>query len=390
MMAGAQTQTLEKGRSDERLAMLDGLRCIAVVSVVLFHYLYFWTSAGAGLDLVAYGDRYAHLPFVAVGGLGVQLFFAISGFVILMTLERTSSLKEFLVRRAIRLWPPLIMFGTLTFVIVGLCGPHDLRVGAYEYVISLFFLPPEHVGKFVGNSDWKWLDGAYWSLWVEVRFYIVIGVIYFLSPRHVVWNWALYEVVCIAVGLASLATGMRALDMLEGLLFQSYVPYFSLGLVSYRVFTGRSGRDIHALAVIALVHIVIANGISLSHMRDMSAGFKIEFLLAQISIVMVFYFLSLRSAHLRWLEHPLLVHLGRSSYGTYLMHQNVGLTVLALPVFSGPFMGAVGVVLVGVAVFGIAWANFQLVERRVQKWLGSWLIGGRGAGARQVARQTVG
>src|SRR5437867_8608517 len=65
-----------------RIAELDGLRGIAALSVLLFHY----TSK--------FGELYGHqnpppLEFGYGGTLGVQLFFMISGFVIMATLDRT-------------------------------------------------------------------------------------------------------------------------------------------------------------------------------------------------------------------------------------------------------------------------------------------------------------
>src|ERR1044071_1527464 len=109
-----------------RLAALDGLRALAIAWVILFHYAYFWTPAGAA-PLVPYGDAYAWVPFAAVGFLGVHLFFMISGFVILLTLEQTSDFKEFMVRRVVRLWPALFLLGSVTFVVVSVFGPEQFR-----------------------------------------------------------------------------------------------------------------------------------------------------------------------------------------------------------------------------------------------------------------------
>ena len=64
-----------------RLAYLDGMRGVAILLVLLFHAFARWP------DLVPYGDQYQSVPLFRVGFIGVNLFFIISGFVILMTLE---------------------------------------------------------------------------------------------------------------------------------------------------------------------------------------------------------------------------------------------------------------------------------------------------------------
>src|SRR3954471_184909 len=73
-----------------RIAELDALRGLAALGVALFHFSLLDPAAGPGF---------------AIGASGVDLFFIISGFVILMTLERTRDWKDFLVGRFSRLYP---------------------------------------------------------------------------------------------------------------------------------------------------------------------------------------------------------------------------------------------------------------------------------------------
>src|SRR4051812_43348422 len=85
-----------------RIELLDSFRFLAIILVVLFHYFY---SKRNTEGLYPYGDQYGHI--FKHGNIGVQLFFKISGFVIFMTIEKCKTLKEFLVRRFIRLCPLL-------------------------------------------------------------------------------------------------------------------------------------------------------------------------------------------------------------------------------------------------------------------------------------------
>lgn len=64
------------------------------------------------------------------GYLGVELFFMISGFVILMTASN-NSLKRFFISRAVRLYPAFWVCCTITFLLI-------LAVGQPRYSASLF------------------------------------------------------------------------------------------------------------------------------------------------------------------------------------------------------------------------------------------------------------
>src|SRR3982750_4409760 len=91
-----------------RLQFLDGLRGVAISLVVLFHAFARWP------DLV--GTRDATSSLFVEGRLGVQLFFLISGYVIFMSLERTSGVLDFLWRRWLRLFPAMLAVSVLVFV----------------------------------------------------------------------------------------------------------------------------------------------------------------------------------------------------------------------------------------------------------------------------------
>ena len=308
-----------------RLKQVDSLRAIAILSVVIYHYAIFWTDTGHGVALLPYGDALAWIPLAAEGYQGVYLFFIVSGFVISLSLKRSSRLVEFGVLRAIRLWPTLIIGGTLTFVATTLFGPDELRRSVLEYLISLTFMPPGHVGKLIGVSGLEWLDGAYWTLWTEVRFYVLAGLMYFLSGGRFMICWTVFFAASTAVGMLAIA-GVPLMDPVARLIFAEHQPYFTVGIALAAL---RQGEDIRLarLLYLAGIAIALAYGSLAPGLQFRMPG--IEFLVAS---ALVFFLGTLGTLSLRRL--PVLswgwmVIVGQASYAYYLLHQNFGLAMLS-------------------------------------------------------------
>jgi len=93
-----------------RLSYIDGMRGLAIALVVGFHAFSRWP------ELMPFGDNFQNFPIFQYGWLGVQLFFLISGYVITMTLERSSDLKKYLLKRWIRLFPAMAICSAIIFI----------------------------------------------------------------------------------------------------------------------------------------------------------------------------------------------------------------------------------------------------------------------------------
>ena len=145
---------------------IDGLRAVAVLSVVIFHFF----------------------PSITPNGfLGVDIFFVISGFLItlqLINLKNRSFLKilrQFYIRRIKRLFPALFAFLTLTFICVSyfllnydLLKFKESLFSSYTFWANIYFW--RDGGYFGGNNLLKPLLHI-WSLSLEEQFYIIFPII---------------------------------------------------------------------------------------------------------------------------------------------------------------------------------------------------------------------
>ena len=138
-----------------RLLELDALRGFAALGVCLFHF-----------------------GFFKFGVAGVDLFFIISGFVIYMSISNSDKIRDFLVSRAIRLFPSYWLSIFIAIISIRFLTNHEIRF-SWNFVIgNLLMLQPIFKAKD--------LVGAYWTLYVELTFYISMSLIwYFKKLMHI-------------------------------------------------------------------------------------------------------------------------------------------------------------------------------------------------------------
>ena len=169
---------------------IDGLRALAVIPVVLFHFGFSTFSGG----------------FV-----GVDVFFVISGFLITSILFREISAQrfsfvDFWARRARRIIPALsvVMLVTLVLGWMLLTAKDFSELGRTVRYQSLFIsniLFMREDGYFQPASDLKPLLHT-WSLAVEEQYYIFFPLLMVVLMRHVRhWRWVLFAVLLISFGL---------------------------------------------------------------------------------------------------------------------------------------------------------------------------------------------
>jgi peptidoglycan/LPS O-acetylase OafA/YrhL len=172
---------------------LDGLRAISILLVLAAHML-------------PLGPKWLQLNATA-GAMGMSLFFALSGFLIVSTLKRNSSVHEFLVRRFARIVPL-----AYAYVLV-LLALRSLDADQAAWTMS-FFLNYAHAHMTGAN-------GHFWSLCVEVQFYVAIALlVLFAGPKGLWIVWpacALITALRIDSGTyISIVTHLRVDEILAG------------------------------------------------------------------------------------------------------------------------------------------------------------------------------
>ena len=151
------------------IPQIDGLRFVAISSVVLFH-IYAALEHGAVLVPIAFNSDLAKR--------GVELFFAISGFILGVPFAtrylqngREVNLKSYFLRRLTRLEPPYFLALFACAAMQRLVG-RSLSDMAPHLLASSFYLQNLAFGAFVGA-----VNGVAWSLEIEVQFYLLVPLL---------------------------------------------------------------------------------------------------------------------------------------------------------------------------------------------------------------------
>lgn len=173
----------------KKYCILSVLRGLSALFVLFYHFfIYFFVSQEASAKLLQIEPVDLLEPFylqaikdfpIDIGHLGVAFFFLISGFLILPSLERYVSLKVFLVHKLFRLWPSYAVCFSSGLLFVALF--YLLRTSAFPYepghILSYFFWVRD-------LFHYPFIDGAVWSLEVQIKFYLLAGIVWSLGKKN--------------------------------------------------------------------------------------------------------------------------------------------------------------------------------------------------------------
>ncbi len=263
------------------------------MAVVLYHYFF------------RYNEIYGH-PNLAVdwayfGKDGVPLFFLISGFVIYWTLHRGQKPLDFWVARFSRLYP--VYWGALaiTFSVVSFWGLAGREV-AFRDAMQNLLMFHEYLGV-------PHVDGVYWTLTVELSFYVLIFAIYLCRQLRVGEQWLSLLIV---LSLLKTVGFIVIPDVVAKLLITDYIMFFVGGMCFFKIHKGLASGMTVFILLLSLVSTILIFSI-----RD--------FLV--FSVLYVLFYVSI-SGWLAFLRSRLLVSLGTLSYSLYLIHQNIGYVII--------------------------------------------------------------
>ncbi|MGH8863435.1 MAG: acyltransferase family protein [Burkholderiales bacterium] len=286
------------GDSPQRVLEIDAMRGIAALAVAVFHC----TNH--------YGNEIGHIepPIFGfpAGNYGVQLFFLISGFVIFMTLERTTRAADFVVSRFSRLFPAYWAAIALTATVVYTIGMPQQKLAGWDLALNLTM-----VQQILGGEH---LDGSYWTLQVELFFYVQMLFLYSTRLLHrihwIIVGWLLLS---LASGLWERVTGHPISYTLREVLILRHIPFFAIGILFYRIWMRSAHPRIDYLLILASLAVI---------------ALTLPPVYLPVAAFCVGAFWLFVTGRLLWLRLAPFVFLGKISYSEYLLHQAIGFAII--------------------------------------------------------------
>jgi peptidoglycan/LPS O-acetylase OafA/YrhL len=155
-----------------KFPVLDGLRAISIILVLVSHMAPVGNEANSR----------------TAGAMGMSLFFVLSGFLITSTLLHNDDVFSFVVKRLARIVPLAYLYTSLLFLFRAI-SPTDAAF-TYAFVVN-----------YIGMDPYNW---HFWSLCVEMQFYLSIALCVWIFGRRGLW---LVWPACIAVTLLRIDVG---------------------------------------------------------------------------------------------------------------------------------------------------------------------------------------
>ena len=287
------------------------------------------------------------IPFLVNSRIAVESFFAMSGYLIIGSYERSPSFRSYIQKRGLRIlpayWAAFLFSLTLgsilsTFSFLRFATSFDTWRYIFADLTFANFMHPSLPGLFEHNPDGPAVNGALWTIKIELMFYLAVPVISVLCKRFGKWQIpsilffvsAIYYSICERFNHDNLA------KQLPGQLC-----FFAIGIIVYYYidFLLRHKMWAIALAVFACVGYLITGRLLVEAIAVPMAVFSVAFFLPHI-------------------EGP--TKYGDFSYGVYVFHFPVIQALVALGLFAAHPWIAMETVLIVVSLLAVA--SWKLIE----------------------------
>ena len=313
--------------------VLDGFRGLAVLWIVLGHC---WNELGGRVPL----DGGVLRSIFVTSYMGVDMLFIVSGFVLFLPVVVDGTIgdhRKYALRRAARIVPAFYAALVLSYAVSSVVGGSRLGPGAW-LSHALFFHAQSHDVSKVGFG----INGAMWTMSVEVLFYIALPLVAAWYRRRPflglvlafagaeIWHLLTLNLPALVANTGITWAGTEQAQLRMALAFPGYLPQFATGMTAAWMFVRlREHRERSASHAVLAQAAAFTGALAIAYLRGWEGAGNLagpfDHWVKTADRTFFFGVLVLATAlattRTQWLwANPVSRTLGRISYGTYLAH----------------------------------------------------------------------
>ena len=323
-----------KNITKQRNNQVDGLKGLAMIMVMLYHFLFRYTE-------IYSSDYHINIPLLSKWGvIGVTIFFVVSGYY----MSQSGGGRRFWFNKILRLWPIYAMAITLCFVITKLFPLPGRTVNPKDYLLNLIFVN--------GFINIPYVDGAHWYITDLIGCILVYSIVnktlnkknriifitIFVFISIILCSFQRYNASVISSALYNLIGAGRISMIIAGEAIWHYKNK-DYGIFGY-------------LETLAIIHCFLSFSV-------LYVGMMI------ISQLLLFFCIN---GFIKFFEIKPIILIGKASYPIYCFHQNIGYILLYYTQqITGVYNILIGmIVCVIMLICGIS--IYLYIEKPIQKY----------------------
>jgi len=326
-------------KNKERIENIDILRGVAIIFIVLYHYTAHYTP-----DYLFRSDNWTS-DVSKHFWVGVDIFFILSGYCIAMTIFQSQNFIEFMMRRFARIYPAYVFCGLITLTFYTFFDLPGREVDWYTGFMNLIF------ANFIPGVNFTYIDGVYWMLIVELKFYIFFGIIifFFKDINKSIICWVIFSVFLNIVILFddNIARTVTSIS--------PHANWFLVGLIFFSL------KEKKLLTFFFIILIVLSNII----VNERFVGYELSFILI---VFLVWLILKLKLSF----RLSLISKIGLISFSWYLLHNGIGIIIIRE--FNKLGVENFSVIIAIITTLLMAIFSFKFIELPLKKIVVVWYM----------------
>ena len=312
-----------------------------------------------------------HIEFIGVGAFGVELFFCISGFIMMYSTQKKEQ-PHFLLKRLIRIIPLYYFITTITLLAI-LFVPSMFQEVHFEWSYffkSLCFIPFDITGQYTIQP----LMRIGWTVNYEILFYLIFGCAMKINHQH---RGIITSIFIIALSFLHKTISLANIPLY--FYTNPIILEFMIGILIYYIYQfTKNKKDYflsHSYLSILFIILIVSSFIYLCTIGVHAEIYETQRVI-HWGIPCAIIFLSSLLLEFYYQPPRFLIQLGNISFSVYLMHyyiiQFIGRKIFDFSTLStSSFVGAILGILISLLVGYVTW---YCIEKKFTKYISTHIL----------------